>query len=225
MIRSAEVANLIDRAEAFGITAGDAHTDMEAVSERPQRVLKGIREGAYNNVGNTKNLELVEGRGIFESPTEIAVDDRVLSAETIVINTGARPAKPPIEGLDEVSTLDSTTAIELSEVPRHLAVVGGGYVGAEYAQMYERFGADVTMFQRGDRLLLQEDLDVSHVVQEVFESEGIDVRTNSTVERLESTKSGIEVAATEDGETTTVEVSHVLIAAGRQPNKIGRAHV
>ena len=219
MIRSAEVANLVNRAEEFGIEVdGEAHTDMKAVVERKQRILESIRKGAYNNVENTENLDLVEGRGVFESPTEVAVGDRVLTADTIVVNTGARPAKPPIEGLEEVPTLDSTSAIELTEVPRHLAVVGGGYVGCEYAQMYERFGAAVTMFQRGDRLLLQEDPGVSHVIQEVFESEGIDVRTNATVERLESTESGIEVFATEDGETTTVEASHVLIAAGRQPN-------
>ena len=219
MIRSAEVANLIDRAEEFGITLeGDAQTDMKAVVERKQRILESIRQGAYNNVENTDNLDLMEGRGVFESATEVAVDDRVLTADKIVVNTGARPAKPPIEGIDKVPTLDSTSAIELTEVPRHLAVVGGGYVGCEYAQMYERFGADVTMFQRGDRLLPQEDPDVSTVIQEVFESEGIDVRTNATVERLESTESGIKVFATEDGKTMTVEASHVLIAAGRQPN-------
>lgn len=222
MIRSAEVADLIERAEEFGITReGDVHTDMKAVGERTQRVLEGIREGAYNNVENTENLELVEGRGVFESPTDIAVNDRVLSADRIVINTGARPAQPPIERLDEVSTLDSTSAIELAEVPRHLAVVGGGYVGTEYAQMYERFGATVTMFQRDDRLLPHEDPDVSSVIEEVFETEGIDVRTNATVEQLTSTESGIEVSATEDGETTTLDASHVLIAAGRQPNSDG----
>lgn len=219
MIRSAEVANLVDRAEEFGITLnGEAHTDMTAVGERTQRILESIRDGAYDNVENTEDLDLVEGRGVFESPTEIAVDDRVLTADKIVINTGARPAKPPIEGLDEVSTLDSTSAIELTDVPRHLAVVGGGYVGCEYAQMYERFGADVTMFQRGERLLLQEEPDVGSVIEEVFESEGIDVRTNASVEKLASGESGIEVSATQNGETTAVDASHVLVAAGRQPN-------
>lgn len=222
MIRSAEVANLIDRAEEFGITIdGEAQTDMTAVGERTQRILESIREGAYDNVENTENLDLIEGRGVFESPTEIAVDDRVLPADKIVVNTGARPAKPPIEGLDEVPTLDSTSALELTDVPRHLAVVGGGYVGCEYAQMYARFGADVTMFQRGERLLLQEEPDVGSVLKEVFESEGIDVQTNATVERLESTESGIEVSASEGKETTTIEASHVLIAAGRQPNSDG----
>lgn len=219
MIRSAEVANLVDRAEEFGINrGGEAYTDMEAVVERKQRILESIREGAYTNVENTENLDLIEGRGRFESPTEIAVNDRVLTADKIVVNTGARPAKPPIEGLDEVSTLDSTSAIELTEVPRHLAVVGGGYVGCEYAQMYERFSAEVTMFQRGDRLLPQEDSDVSTEIQEVFESKGIDVRTNASVEQLESTESDIKVSATEGRETVTVDASHVLIAAGRQPN-------
>ena len=224
MIRSAEVANLIDRANEFGITReGDVQTDMEAVIERKQRILEGIREGAYSNVENTENLDLVQGHGSFESPTEIAVTDRVLSADQVVINTGARPRKPPIEGLDEVPTLDSTSAIELTEVPRHLVVVGGGFVGAEYAQMYERFGAAVTMFQRADRLLPQEEPRVSTVLQDAFESEGIDVRTNASVEQLEATDSGIEISASEDGETMSVDASHVLIATGRQPNsdKIG----
>lgn len=227
MIRSAEVANLVDRADEFGVEVeGNAETDMEAVVERQQRVVKSIRSGAYDNVEDTDNLELIEGHGEFESPMEIVVDDRQLTADQIVINTGARPAKPPIDGIEEVPTLDSTSALEVTEVPDHLVVIGGGYVGAEYAQMYARFGAEVTMFQRGERILPHEEPAVSDVVEDVFESEEINVQTETTVEELAQVNSGIEVTVRETDEARTVEVSNVLIAAGRQPNadSIGLEH-
>jgi dihydrolipoamide dehydrogenase len=220
MIRSAEVANLIDRANEFGIErTGEAHTNMDWVVERQHEVVESIRDGAYDNVEDTENLDLVEGHGSFESPTELAVGDRVLSADNIVVNTGARPVEPPIEGIDDVETLDSTSALELSAVPDHLVVVGGGYVGCEYAQMYARFGADVTLVQRNQRLLPDEDPDVSDVIQSAFESEGIDVRTDASVEALASTEGSIEVTVTTaDDETAVIDASHVLIATGRQPN-------
>lgn len=219
MIRSAEVANLVHRAEEFGIeNSGVAETDMEAVVERQQAVVESIRTGAYDNVEDTENLELIEGRGRFESPTEIAIGHRVLSGETIVVNTGARPAEPPIEGLENVETLDSTSALALDDVPDRLAVVGGGYVGTEYAQLYARFGADVTVFQRPDRLLPNEDPEVSAVIEDAFESEAIDVHTGTSVEQLAEADLGIEVTANDGGNTRTVTVSDVLIATGRQPN-------
>ena len=219
MIRSAEVANLARRADEFGIDVdGVVETDMDAVVERQQAVVESIRSGAYDNVEETDNLDLIEEHGQFESPTEIAIGDQVLTGEKIVINTGARPNRPPIDGLDEVETLDSTSALKLEEVPDHLVVVGAGYVGAEYAQMYARFGADVTIYQRSERVLPDEDPDVSSVIQEVFESEGIDVRTGTTVEQLADTDAGIEVTASANGETTTVMASDVMIATGRQPN-------
>lgn len=219
MIRSAEVANLIDRAEEFGIElASEAQTDMSAVVERQRNVVENIRTGAYDNVERTENLDLVEGHGTFESPTEIAVGDRVLRAKTIVVNTGARPATPPIDGLDEVETLDSTSALELTDVPEHLVVIGGGYVGCEYAQMYARFGADVTVFQRPDRLLPEEEPDVSEVIETSFEAEGIDVHPGTSVEQLEQASAHIEVTASTDGETLSADASHVMLATGRQPN-------
>lgn len=219
MIRSAEVADLVDRAGEFGIAIdGEAQTDMAAVVERQQAVVESIRIGAYDNVETTENLDLVEGHGVFESPTEVTVNDRVLRADTIVINTGARPATPPIDGVDAVDTLDSTSALELSEVPEHLVVIGGGYVGCEYAQMYARFGADVTVFQRPDRLLPDEELDVSDTIEDAFESEGIDVHTETAVEQLEQAGSQVGVTASANGKTVTVDASHVMLATGRQPN-------
>jgi dihydrolipoamide dehydrogenase len=221
MIRSAEVAHLARRADEFGIAIdGEVQANMEAVVERQQRVVESIREGAYSNVESTDGLDLIEGRGVFESATELSVGDRTLTAERIVLNTGACPVEPPIDGLDEVDTLDSTSALEVSDLPEQLAVVGGGYVGCEFAQMYARFGADVTVFQRGDRLLPAEDPDVSRVIENAFETEDIDVRTGTAVEELESTPNGARVIASAD-DTDGVDVSHVLIAAGRRGNTEG----
>ncbi|WP_306061039.1 dihydrolipoyl dehydrogenase [Natronococcus wangiae] len=222
IIRSAEIAHLVDRAKEFGVTIeGEHQTDMETVVERQQTVVEGIRSGAYDNVERAENLDLIEGRGSFESVSEIAVNDRILSADRIIVNTGARPLKPPIDGLEEVPTLDSTSALEVTGVPDYLVVVGGGYVGVEYAQMYARFGADVTLFQRGERILPNEEPDVSHVVQDVFESEEITLHTNTSVEQLAEAGEGIEVTASRGNETLTVDASDVLIAAGRQPNSDG----
>jgi dihydrolipoamide dehydrogenase len=217
MIRSAEVANLARRSDEFGIDIdGEITADLEAIVERKDEVVESIREGAYNNVENNENTTLIEEHGVFESAHELQVGDQTISAEQIVVNTGARPAKPPIDGLDEVSVLDSTSMLFLDEVPESLAVIGGGYVGCEYAQMYSRFGTDVTVFQRPERLLPREEPDVSGVIEKVFTDEGINVQTDAAVKALES--EGDDVLVEAEGVEKTVAVSDVLLAAGRRPN-------
>jgi dihydrolipoamide dehydrogenase len=219
MIRSAEVANLARRSEEFGIDIdGTIEANMDAIVSRKDDVVESIRGGAYENVERNENIDLVEGHGIFASPHEIQVDDRTLSAEIIVINTGARPARPPIDGLDDVDVHDSTDLLERDSVPDSLAVIGGGYVGCEYAQMYSRFGADVTVFQRGERLLPDEDPEVSEVIETAFEDEGISVQTDAPVTALAETDEGIRVDADGGG---VITVSDVALAAGRTPNTDG----
>lgn len=222
MIRSAEVANLARRSEEFGIDVdGEISVDLDAVIQRKDGVVESIREGAYDNVAVNDNVTLVEEHALFESAHELRAGDRTLTADRIVINTEARPARPPIDGLDEVDVLDSTSMLFLEELPDPLVVIGGGYVGAEYAQMYSRFGADVTMFQRGERLLPREEPAVSDVIEDVFTDEGIDVHTEMSVAALDS--DGDDVVAEADGPDGTVEVpaSDVLLAAGRDPNTDG----
>lgn len=147
MIRSAEVANLARRSEEFGIEIdADVEANLDAIVKRKDEVVESIREGAYENIEENDNITLIEGHGVFESAHEIRVDDQTLSADRIVVNTGTRPARPPIDGLDDVDVLDSTDMLFLDSVPDSLGVIGGGYVGCEYAQMYSRFGADVTIF-------------------------------------------------------------------------------
>jgi len=215
MLRSAEVANLARRSEEFGIDIdGAIEPDIDAIVERKDDIVESIRKGAYENVESNENIDFVEGHGIFESPHEIRVDDRTLSAETIVINTGARPTRPSIDGLDDVDVHDSTDLLERASIPPSLAVIGGGYVGCEYAQMYSRFGADVTVFQRGDTLLPDEDPDVSEVIETAFENEEITVQTGTPVTALTETNDGIRVDAGADG-TVSVTASDVALAAGR----------
>ena len=219
MIRSAEVANLIRRSEEFGIEVdGDVSPDMEAIVARKDAVVEGIREGSYGNVENNENLTLIEEHGAFESAHALRVGDWTITADRIVINTGARPAKPPIDGLEEVETLDSTDLLFLDSVPDSLVVVGGGYVGCEYAQMYSRFGADVTVFQRPNRLLPREEPDVSAVIEDVFVDEEIDVHTETSVTAFES--AGDETSVEADGPDGTLRVTatDVLLAVGRTPN-------
>ena len=132
MIRSAEVANLARRSKEFGIDInGPIEPDMEAIVQRKDDVVESIREGTYTNVEETEDLTLIEEHGVFESAHELHVGDRTITADRIVINTGARPATPPIDGLDEVDVQDSTSLLFLDEVPDSLVVIGGGYVGTE----------------------------------------------------------------------------------------------
>jgi len=222
MLRSAEIANLARRSEEFGVDIDVAvEADMEAIVDRKDDIVESIREEAHENVESNENIDFIEGHGVFASPHEIRVDDRTLSAENVVINTGARPAKPQIDGLDDVDVHDSAGLLELDAVPASLAVVGGGYVGCEYAQMYNRFGADVTLFQRGDRLLPDEDPEVSEVIRTVFEDEGIEVHTASAVTAIAETGDGVRVEADTDDEEQTVTVSDVALAVGRTPNTDG----
>ena len=219
MIRSAEVANLARRSKEFGIDIdGEISADLGAIVQRKDDIVESIRNGAYENVENNDNVTLIEEHGTFESSEELRVGDRTVSAEQVVVNTGARPEKPPIDGLGDVEVLDSTSMLFLDEVPDSLAVIGGGYVGCEYAQMYSRFGADVTIFQRPDRLLPREDPEVSEVIEAAFADEGIGVHTETTVAALESDGDDIVVDADGLGETFTVTTSEVLLATGRQPN-------
>ncbi|MDF9748037.1 MULTISPECIES: dihydrolipoyl dehydrogenase [Halobacteriales] len=219
MLRSAEVANLARRSEEFGIDIDSAiEADMEAILDRKDDIVESIREGAYENVEENENIDFIEGHGVFTSQDEVQVDDQTLSADRVIINTGARPAKPPIDGLDAVEVHDSTDLLELDAVPDSLAVIGGGYVGCEYAQMYSRFGADVTVFQRGDHLLPNEDPEVSEVIESAFEDEGITVQADAPVTALSETDSGIRVDADGAGAVT---VSDVALAAGRTPNTDG----
>ncbi|MFQ5967729.1 MAG: dihydrolipoyl dehydrogenase family protein [Acidimicrobiia bacterium] len=214
MLHSAKVAHLARRSADFGVHVGDVRVDLGEVVDRKDGVVRSVRDPSYRAIERAEDLELVEGWARFLSPREVAVNGSRWETERVIINNGARPSVPAIPGLDQVPRLDSTSALDLRELPDHLIVIGGGYVGCEFAQMFRRFDAQVTLIQRADRLLPAEDSEVSQVVHQAFEREGIAVRINSSPEKIERSEDGVVVWVGED----QMRGSHLLIATGRTPN-------
>src|SRR5437588_8619911 len=189
MFNSARVAYLARRAADFGVHSGDVNVNMKEVRARKQRVVEQFREGGLKGIQRTPNLDLITGNARFTGTREIEIQlnnggTRTLTAEKIFINTGGRPLKPKLEGVDEVPTLDSTSIMELDELPEHLLVLGGGYIGLEFAQMFRRFGSDVTVVQRGEQLLAREDADVAEEVNKVLRQDGIEILLQTDAVRV-----------------------------------------
>jgi len=223
MFNSARVAYLARRAADFGVHNGEVRVEMKEVRERKQRVVEEFRESGLKGIKKTENLDLLMGDARFTDAhsIEVKINDgavRTLTAEKIFINTGGRPAKPNLEGIDEVSALDSTSIMELDELPDRLLVLGGGYIGLEFGQMFRRFGSEVTIVQQARQLLGREDPDIADAVREVVEEDGIRVLLDTKAVRVkgEGRKINLIVKAT-DGEQTLTG-THLLCAVGRKPN-------
>ena len=217
MIASAQRAHDVRRAADLGVHAGQPTVDLEAIVDRKDDVVESIRSGSYRAVGRSGDLDLIEGHGRFVAGRRLQVDGRTIEADRIFLNTGTRDAVPPVEGLDRVDFLTSRTILDLRVLPEHLIVVGGGFIGCEFAQMFARFGAKVTVVQRAERLLPAEDPDISRVVEEAFTGEGIDVRTGTTCIAVAAGGEGIRVGC-EGAEPGELVGSHLLVATGRAPN-------
>ena len=224
MVASAKVAYLDRRSADYGIRNGSVAADMPKVRQRKRDIVESFRSANERRLGEAENLDLVMGEARFSGQKELEVSlmgggTLRLSADEIFINVGARPANPPIEGLESVPTLNSTSIMELGELPQHLLVLGGSYVGLEFAQMFRRFGSEVTVIQRGKQLMSREDADVAEAVAEIMRQDGIEVLLGAQPRRVEQGGEGdIRVTVdTPDGERT-LEVSHLLVAVGRPPN-------
>lgn len=219
MIASARAIHQARRGATLGFSAGPITVDMPKVRDRVQtRVLKS-RSGLERHLQDLERLDVIYGRAVFESSKTIRVNDEVLQAEQIIVNTGARPTIPPLQGLESVEYLTNRDMLELSVVPEHLIVVGGSYVGLEFAQAFRRFGSEVSIVEQGPRLIGREDQDVSEAVREIMEAEGIAVHTDSTCIAVE--RHGRGLAVTIDGEgqgSQRILGTHLLIATGRTPN-------
>lgn len=224
MVASARVAYLARRAADYGVRVGGVAVDFAAVRERKRAIVERFRNYATGRLQKTENLALIFGTAAFVDAKTVEVrlrsgGIRRLSAPKIVINTGGRPLVPPIPGLDGVPFLDSTSVMELDAVPRHLVVIGGGYIGLEFGQMFRRFGAEVTIVQRDDRLVPREDPDVSEAVRKVLAEDGIRIDTDAAVERVSREANGdvtVHYACQGCGRSATG--SHVLVAIGRRPD-------
>lgn len=223
MIASARISHLVRRAGEYGVRAGPAAVDLRAVRDRKRSIVDEWSDAIRSRLEAHEGVELIEGEARFtgERTVEVRLNAggaRTIRAERIFIDTGGRPAVPPVPGLTDVSYLDSTTVMELDEVPRHLLVLGGGFVGLEFAQMYRRFGAGVTILEQGPRIAAPEDEDVSSELRRILEGEGIAVRTSSRVEAVEAEGGEIVLRLAAGADPPVVRGSHLLVAVGRAPN-------
>ena len=222
MVASGRVAYLARRAADYGVTTGPVQVDLAAVRRRKDELVTSFRGGSESGLAKA-GVELVRCEARFIGPKTLAVrlndgSERQLSAETIIINAGARPAVPDLAGLRELPFLDSTSVMELDAIPEHLLVLGGGYIGLEFGQLFRRLGAKVSIVQRGPRLLAREDGDIADAVAEILREDGITLLLESAAQRVAGSPGAIGLTvATPDGERT-LQGSHLLVAAGRAPN-------
>lgn len=219
LVASAHAAHIARRARDFGIgIGGPIKVDMKAVTARKDKVAHDARMHVESWLANMPGCTVFRGHARFDSPREVRVADELLVAPRVFVNVGGRAATPDLPGVDSASFLTNTTILELDAVPRHLVVVGGSYIGLEFAQMYRRFGAQVTVVERSGRLLGREDDDVSDAIGKILQSEGIVLRLCADCIRLGDHGSDVTVGvACESGEPEVVG-SHVLLAVGRRPN-------
>jgi len=224
MVASARVAYLARRGADYGVGTGPVTVDMAKVRQRKRAIVESFRDSSQRRIESTEGVDLLMGEASFSGPKTIVVhlnsgEMRQLSAERFFMNTGARSAAPPLPGLDTVPTLDSTSIMELDLVPEHLLVLGGGYIGLEFGQMFRRFGSRVTIVQRGERLLGREDADVADAVADILREDGVEVLLKTDTLRVApGTGGAIELSVrTPEGERT-LSGSHMLVAVGRTPN-------
>ena len=218
MLASARVAHLAGRARDFGVLTGPVSVDLAKVRERKREIVDSWSASSQRGMERHETLELVSGTARFSGPRRVEValnagGTRVLEADRVFINVGKRNRVPDIPGLDSVDYLDSTSVMELGEVPEHLVVVGGGFIGLEFAQMFRRFGAAVTVVERA-RVAPREDEDVSSELEDIFRGEGIDVVTGAEARAVARVDGRVALTFTADGEDRTIHGSHLMVAAG-----------
>ncbi len=226
MVASARVAYLARRAGDYGVSTGPVTVEMLRVRDRKRKIVEEWRAGDQHRLEQTQGLDLLLGEATFTGPKLVEVRRNtggtvLLSAETILINTGARPSRPPIPGLDRIPTLTSTSIMELESVPQHLLVLGGGYIGVEFGQMFRRFGSAVTILHTGKQLLTREDPDVAEEVATILREDEVDVLLEASVQRVDPAPDGLirlTVRTPSDPDAHTLTGSHLLIATGRVPN-------
>jgi len=219
LIASARAAHVARRAADFGVVIdGPVRVDMKAVKARKDAIVRVSNEGVEEGLREAENITVFTDHARFVGARQVAIGDDVLTAEQIFINVGGRADIPPIPGLDQVPYLDNSSMMAVDFLPSHLVILGGSYIGLEFGQMYRRFGSEVTIIQRNDRLIPREDPDISQAIREILEDEGIRILTDADATRVEGRAGEVAVTVTTGGKTTEVAGSHLLVAAGRRPN-------
>ena len=221
LVASARAAHMVRRAADFGVEiGGPMHVDMARVNARMKEISGASNRGLTGWLEGMKNVTLIRGDARFEGPNEVRVGDDVLRAERIFLNVGARAFVPDIPGIADVDLLTNTEMMELDTLPEHLIIIGGSYIGLEFGQMFRRFGSEVTVVERGPRLIARDDEDVSDTVREVLEREGVRIELGADClgVRREGAGVAVRLQCVEGEEPTEVIGSHLLVAVGRVPN-------
>jgi pyruvate/2-oxoglutarate dehydrogenase complex dihydrolipoamide dehydrogenase (E3) component len=229
MIASATVAHQVRRAAEFGVHVGEPRVELAEVVDRKDRIVSDIRSGSYRAVDTAEGMDFFQAEGRFVASRRLQVGDgggTVIEADRIFLVTGTRTVIPDVEGLDRVPYFTSRTLLDLRELPEHLIVIGGGYIGSEFAQMFRRFGSRVTVVQRADRLLPGEDAEISTAVLDGFSADGIDVRLSTSCVSVDGTAGAIRVGCS-GASGAEIVGTHLLIATGRTPNsdRLGLEHL
>jgi pyruvate/2-oxoglutarate dehydrogenase complex dihydrolipoamide dehydrogenase (E3) component len=219
LVASAYAAHLARRAADYGVAIeGAVRIDFGRVMQRANDIAANARASVRKQLDSIENCTLIEGHARFVDSSTVCVGDRELTAPKIFLDVGARAKIPDIPGVSAVPTLTNSSILELRELPKHLIVIGGSYVGLEFAQMFRRFGSEVTIVEQGPRLIGREDPDISAQLREILAQEGIAIRTNAECIRLTKHERGIAVGLDCDSGEPEVVGSHVLLAVGRTPN-------
>ena len=223
MVASGRVAYLARRAADYGVHTGPISIDLQKVRERKRNIVDSFRNGSQGRIEKTANLELIFGEASFSGPKTVSVrlqdgSERSVSAQRIFINAGARAGRPKLDGLDAVPFLDNISIMELTAVPDRLLILGGGYIGLEFGQLFRRFGSRVTIIQSANQLLKKEDPDVADEVKQILHQDGIEIVLNAKATRVDQSSGEILLQIQSRGNSKTLAGSHLLVATGRVPN-------
>jgi pyruvate/2-oxoglutarate dehydrogenase complex dihydrolipoamide dehydrogenase (E3) component len=219
LIASARAAHVARRAAEFGVVIeGPIRVDMKAVKARKDAIVRVSNQGVEESLRENPGISVYVGHARFVGPKEVEVGDQHLAAEQIFINVGGRADVPRIAGIETVPYYTNSSMMAVDFLPEHLVILGGSYIGLEFGQMYRRFGSEVTIVQRNQRLTPREDEDVSEAIRGILEDEGIRILTDADATRVTARADQVVVAVSAGGKATTVVGSHLLVATGRRPN-------
>jgi pyruvate/2-oxoglutarate dehydrogenase complex dihydrolipoamide dehydrogenase (E3) component len=223
MVASGRVAYLARRAADYGVHTGPISIDLQKVRERKRNIVDSFRNGSQGGIEKTANLELIFGEASFSGLKTVNVrlqdgSERSVSAQRIFINAGTRAGRPKLDGLDGVPFLDNISIMELAAVPDRLLILGGGYIGLEFGQLFRRFGSRVTIIQSANQLLRHEDPDVADEVKKILHQDGIEIVLNAQARRVDRSSGEILLQIQSSGNSKTLAGSHLLVATGRVPN-------
>jgi pyruvate/2-oxoglutarate dehydrogenase complex dihydrolipoamide dehydrogenase (E3) component len=218
MVASAQVAHYARHAERWGVNTAEVRVNFPAVIARKDKIVQQWRAGQEKKVRDRPRVHLYRGRARFTDRHHVHVGDEVLESDRIFINTGGRPAIPALEGLDKIDYLTNASIMQLSALPEHLLVLGGGYIGLEFGQMFRRFGSQVTVLHRNDQLLPHEDRDIASELQKALEAEGLRFVLSARTTRAEKQDGQVILHYEVGGNSGSVRGSHLLVATGRRPN-------